>query len=170
QLDGRVERERGELLALRLLDALGLLLRELAQAAHEVLGVAAEGESEAAAAFHAGKGSDAGLVERKLVVALDIGGKYLHGTERRLHRGCERRSAALTECLLEPARRDADRIEVRAARNSRLGAPRGRGGRPPAPPPPRCLPGCRSRGSRRAVRGAPRGSRRRRTPPPPRRA
>src|SRR4029077_20681348 len=109
-----------ELFALRLLDALGLLLGELAQATHEVLGVAAEGESEAAAAFHAGKGSDGGLVERKLVVALDIGGKHLHGTKRRLHRGCERRSAALTERLLEPARRAADRVEIRAARHSRL--------------------------------------------------
>ena len=49
QLDRGVERERRELLALRLLHVLGLLLRELAQAAHEILGIAAEGK----AAFHA---------------------------------------------------------------------------------------------------------------------
>src|ERR1700751_4965361 len=46
QLDRGVERERCELLALCLLDALGLLLRELAQPAHEIVGVAAEWESE----------------------------------------------------------------------------------------------------------------------------
>ena len=53
QLDGRVQRQRRELLALRLLHRLRLLLGELPQPAHQVLGVAAEGESESAAAFHA---------------------------------------------------------------------------------------------------------------------
>src|SRR5204862_4188387 len=52
ELDCGVERERRELLALRLLHALGLLLGELTQAAHEVVGVAAERETKAAAAFH----------------------------------------------------------------------------------------------------------------------
>src|ERR1700730_1554881 len=54
ELDRRVQRERRELLALGFLHALGLLLRELAQAAHEILGIAPEGESEATAtaAFH----------------------------------------------------------------------------------------------------------------------
>ena len=52
ELDGGVERQRGELLALRLLDGLRLLLGELAQPAHDLLGVAAERESEASA-FHA---------------------------------------------------------------------------------------------------------------------
>src|SRR5437899_439601 len=53
QLDGGVERERRELLALRLLHGLGLLLGELAQTAHQVLRVAPERESEAATTFHA---------------------------------------------------------------------------------------------------------------------
>ena len=55
QLDGGVERERRELLALSLLHALGLLLGELAQAAHQIVGIAAEGESETATAFHAAR-------------------------------------------------------------------------------------------------------------------
>ena len=55
QLDGGVERQRRELLALRLLDALGLLLGELAQAAHQIVGIAAEGKSEASTAFHAAR-------------------------------------------------------------------------------------------------------------------
>src|SRR5579864_5757740 len=56
QLDRGVERERRELLALRFLHALGLLLRKLAETAHQILGVAPERESEATApatAFHA---------------------------------------------------------------------------------------------------------------------
>ena len=51
QLDRGVERERRELLPLRLLDRLRLLLRELAQPAEDLLGIAAEREE--AAAFHA---------------------------------------------------------------------------------------------------------------------
>src|SRR5918994_6896363 len=51
ELDGRVEGQRGELLPLGVLDVLGLLLRELAQAPEEILRVASERESEAA--FHA---------------------------------------------------------------------------------------------------------------------
>ena len=42
QLDRRVQRQRRELLALGLLHRLGLLLGELAQAAEEILRVAAE--------------------------------------------------------------------------------------------------------------------------------
>src|SRR5262249_33273223 len=49
QVDRRVQRQRRELLALRLLHRLGLLLRELAQAAQEILGIAAEWETKAAA-------------------------------------------------------------------------------------------------------------------------
>ena len=52
QLDRGVQRQRRELLALRLLHRLGLLLGELAQPAEQVLGIAAERESESAA-FHA---------------------------------------------------------------------------------------------------------------------
>jgi bacterioferritin B len=46
QLHGRVERERGELLALRLVDGFGLALGEFPQAAHELLGVAPERKAE----------------------------------------------------------------------------------------------------------------------------
>ena len=51
QLDGGVQRQRRQLLALRLLHRLGLLLRELPQAAHQLLGVAAEREA-AESTFH----------------------------------------------------------------------------------------------------------------------
>src|SRR3954463_4468978 len=54
QLDRGIERERRELLPLRLLYRLGLLLGELAQSAHQVVGVAPERESEASA-FHAAR-------------------------------------------------------------------------------------------------------------------
>src|SRR5204862_7872383 len=50
ELDGGVQRQRRELLALGLLDRLCLLLRELAQAAQQILRIAAE--REALAAFH----------------------------------------------------------------------------------------------------------------------
>src|SRR5262249_58399778 len=50
ELDGRVQRESCELLALGLLDGLGLLLRELTKPAQEILGIAAERET--LAAFH----------------------------------------------------------------------------------------------------------------------
>src|SRR5438309_1254958 len=53
ELDCRVERQGRELLALRFLHAFGLLLRKLAQAAHQILGVTPERESEATTAtFH----------------------------------------------------------------------------------------------------------------------
>ena len=51
ELNRRVERQRRELLALRLGDRLGLLLGELAQPAHQIVGIAAHREAEAA--FHA---------------------------------------------------------------------------------------------------------------------
>ena len=51
QLDSRVQRQRGELLPLRLVHSLGLLLGELTQAAHQLLGVAAKGKAEST--FHA---------------------------------------------------------------------------------------------------------------------
>ncbi len=51
QLYRRVQRQRRELLPLGLLHVLGLLLRELAQTAHELVRVAPERESESAA-FH----------------------------------------------------------------------------------------------------------------------
>jgi hypothetical protein len=55
QLDGRVERQRGELLALRLLHRLRLLFGELAQAAQEIFGIAAERKT---AAFHVGQATN----------------------------------------------------------------------------------------------------------------
>ena len=51
ELDGGVQRQRRELLPLGLLHALCLLFGELAQPAHDVLGIAAEGKTKAAA-FH----------------------------------------------------------------------------------------------------------------------
>ena len=53
QVDGRVQRQRRELLALGLGDRLRLLLGELAQRAHQVVGVAPEREAEAAFISHA---------------------------------------------------------------------------------------------------------------------
>ena len=54
QLDRGVERQRRELLALRLLHGVGLLLGELAQRAEEILGIAtAEREEASSATFHA---------------------------------------------------------------------------------------------------------------------
>ena len=55
QLDRRVQRQRRELLALRLLHGLGLLSGELLDPPQELLGVAAERESEAT--FHTGHSS-----------------------------------------------------------------------------------------------------------------
>ncbi len=49
QLDRRVQRQRRELLALRLRDRLGLLGRELAQPAHQILRVSPE---QRKTAFH----------------------------------------------------------------------------------------------------------------------
>jgi ferritin len=51
QLDSRVQGERGELLALRLVHSLGLLLGELTQATHQLLGITAKGKAEST--FHA---------------------------------------------------------------------------------------------------------------------
>ena len=53
QVDRRVERQRGELLALGVGYRLGLALGELTQAAQQVLGISTERKPEAAAAFHA---------------------------------------------------------------------------------------------------------------------
>src|SRR6478672_1320777 len=64
------------------------------------------------------------LLERHLVVALYVVRQYLDGAERRLHRRCEGRAAALSERLLEPARRRADCVEVLADRDPRLGLQR----------------------------------------------
>jgi bacterioferritin B len=50
QLNGRVQRQRRELLTLRFVHGLGLLLRKLSQASHELLGIAPE--REAKSTFH----------------------------------------------------------------------------------------------------------------------
>ena len=52
QVDGRVQRQRRELLALGLGDRLRLLLGELAQRAHQVVRVAPEREAETAFLAH----------------------------------------------------------------------------------------------------------------------
>src|SRR5918994_6049433 len=51
ELNGRVEGQRGELLALRLGDRFGLPLGELTEPTHQIVGIAAHREAEAA--FHA---------------------------------------------------------------------------------------------------------------------
>ncbi len=56
QLDGGVQGQRRELLALRLLHRLGLLRGELLEPAKQLLGVTAERESESAT-FHVSKTS-----------------------------------------------------------------------------------------------------------------
>ena len=66
QLDGGVQGQRRELLALRLLHRLGLLLGEFAQAAQEILGVAAEREASEST-FHPSK-----LAQVDEVAALDL--------------------------------------------------------------------------------------------------
>ncbi len=52
ELDRGRQRQRRELLALRLLHRVGLLLGELAERAEEILGIATAEREEAAAAFH----------------------------------------------------------------------------------------------------------------------
>ena len=162
QLDGGVERQRRELLALRLLHGLGLLLRELAQAAHEVLGVAPERKSEAAS-FHRSQAS---------------GPLYRRSTWPPAPRPRARPAASptakgdgpvLAERLLEPPRRRAEPVEVRRRRESRLRLDRLDERLRREPPPPRSPRAPRSRGSRRAGRRAPAGRRRPRSPPRPRR-
>src|SRR5581483_7085427 len=113
QLDGGVQRQRRELLALRLLHRLRLLLGELAQAAEQVLGVAAEREAEAAASFHAGR-----LAERQLVPLLHLAHERLDDAGGRRDRRGERR-LELAERQLERARRLADRVEVGERRHLR---------------------------------------------------
>ena len=84
QLDRGVQRQRRELLALRLLDRLGLLLGELAQATEQILRIAAEGEAAETAAFHARR-----LAERNAVGPLDVGHERVHDLAGALHRGGE---------------------------------------------------------------------------------
>src|SRR5205807_8101990 len=84
QLDGRVQGQRRELLALRLLYRLSLLLRELAQPAQEILRIAAERETESTLR-HASR-----LAERGQVAALDVGDEFLDRSGRRADRRRER--------------------------------------------------------------------------------
>ena len=80
ELHGGDQRQRRELLALRLLNGLGLALGELAQRAEELLGIAAaEREEASASALHARR-----LVERQPVAGLDLS---LELRDRRF-RGC----------------------------------------------------------------------------------
>src|SRR5205085_12065059 len=113
QLYRRVERQRRELLPLSLLHALRLLLRELAQTPHELLGVAAERKSEAA--FHA----PTLAAEVELVAPFHIPRELLDGADALPHRLGERRGAAVPERLLEPSRRGSERVEVLGRRDAR---------------------------------------------------
>jgi hypothetical protein len=72
QLDGGVQRQRRELLALRLLNRLRLLLGELAQAPQEIFRVAAQRKAEAAS-FHVGHPSNVRFVAALVVVVLLVG-------------------------------------------------------------------------------------------------
>src|SRR5262249_49755469 len=94
QLDRRVQRQRRELLALGLLHRLGLLLGELAQAPEEVLRVAPERESEAAA-FHGMR-----LAASRALPAREAGGgrqeaRETARPERRRRRAAPQRSGSL---------------------------------------------------------------------------
>ena len=168
QLDRGVERQRRELLALRLLDALGLLLGELAQTPHDLLGVAAEREE--ASALHA-QGYDVRLVERAAVArprrpprARPRPSTALRIAER------ERRRRRRVERPLEPTGRVADLVEPRGRREVRRRAEHVLERRGPRPRPrrsPRAPPRC---AARRAGRGARRGRPGTRPPRRPRRA
>src|SRR5581483_11142898 len=134
QLDGGVQRQRGELLALRLLHRLGLLLGELAKAAQQILGVAAEGKSESAA-FHPFQASAArpgsrarrrGRTRRPL--------PCLPGAPPRTARSGRRARARARQSRLR-ARRGTPATRRAAAARSPARAP----SRPP--PPPRFPPG-----------------------------
>ena len=83
QLDRGVQGQRRELLALRLGDRLCLLLGELAQPAHQILGIAAEGEVEAA--FHRFR-----LAELELVTAENLGLELADDRRAPAHRLAER--------------------------------------------------------------------------------
>ena len=118
QLDGGVESQRRELLALSLLHRLRLLLCELTQSAQEILRVAAERESESTFR-HATK-----LAQLDQVAALDVLHELLHGAGRRPDRRRER-GRQLAERLLECSGRDTYLVEV-----GRRGDPRRRADRP----------------------------------------
>ena len=104
QVDGGVERERRELLALGVGNGLRLSLGELAQAAQEILGIATERKPEAAASFHAAQRSST------LWRRLDLGHEALDRDRALLHR--------LREARGRPAARD--RVEIRGRGDPRL--------------------------------------------------
>ena len=107
QLDRRVQRQRGELLSLRLVHRLGLLRRELLDPAQELLGVAAERETEAAT-FHALR-----LPEVDAVRALDFALKRVDDLARPLHRRGEGRALdCAAESSFQPPGRGADLVEA----------------------------------------------------------
>src|SRR5260221_9806495 len=108
QLDGSVQRQRRELLALRLLHGLRLLLRELAQPAHQIVGVAPERESEASTFHGLSVAAALGSSERTLVAPLDLGSELLDRGDGLLERGGKGRCGVVAERLLEPARLESE--------------------------------------------------------------
>src|SRR5207249_6098474 len=170
QLDRRVEGERRELLPLRLLNVLSLLLGELAQTTHEILGIAAEGESESTT-FHPARVA----APRSSTSAEPCGcaPRRRPAPRRNRPRPASRRQRATRRSRPAPARAAATRSRSRrGTRRWPRAAPAAACRRAPRlpPPHPRSQSDCRSRGARRVEPGARAGGHHPPTPPPPRKA
>ena len=109
QLDRGLQRQRRELLALRLLHRLRLLLGELAQRAEEILGITAAEREETSAALSIAER----LRELDEVAGLDLALELRHRALGGLQRGREGRAPPRVELALEAARRGADLVEPR---------------------------------------------------------
>ena len=96
---------------------LGLLLGELAQAAHQLLGVAAERESEASPSMRklASGRQASGPCSRRSTSAASSSTAGAPAASRP-----QRRAGVVAERLLEPPRRDPERVEVLGRREPRL--------------------------------------------------
>ena len=136
ELDGGVQRQRRELLALGLLHRLRLLLGEFAQATKEILGITAEREAERATTLHPGT-----LAQRDPVAALDLGDESFDRGDMRGERAREWRGVLAKRALETPSRL-THAVEVVGRCDPRRGAdhPLERGGRLPGRVgPPRAL-------------------------------
>ncbi len=159
QLDRGVQRQRRELLALGLGDRLRLACRELLQVLHQLVGIAAERESETA--FHASNDSDAAhsSVARS-------SSRRRERTPRPMPGRCFIASAngepgARAEGLLETPRRGSDSVEVARARPGAVARRSPARERARLPRPPRSQADSRSASEPRAAHEA------RRSSPPP---